>query len=365
MSFVLKLIEQGEHITQDFKLRVDDPIKIAKTLSAFANTEGGRMLIGVRDSGVVAGCNVEEECHMIQVASEMYCKPSVNFEIQVWKVDYKSVLEVTISKSNDRPHFVQDNNGAWQAYLRRADKVNKASPVIVKVWQYEMRHNSSEFRYDHFVCKLFSAWRDGRTLRFVQVSRMVNMDFEETEEQSMIREMVRGFAEETLAPTCLDRDKEQRAPIEEWLEFCENTGLQGITIPDKYGGSEVDAVAEAIIVEELARVDPSFSVMYCVHVGLCSMTISLHGNEEQRGRYLPRLAGKEIGAYSLSEAGAGTDAAALGCKAKISEDGRHYLLNGEKMWVTNGSSADIYVLFAKDTDHPDFGVKKHLSLIHI
>ncbi|MED6346338.1 MAG: acyl-CoA dehydrogenase family protein, partial [Candidatus Thermoplasmatota archaeon] len=185
------------------------------------------------------------------------------------------------------------------------------------------------------------------------------MDFEETDEQSMIREMVRAFAEETLAPTCLERDKEQRAPIEEWMEFCENTGLQGVTIPDNYGGSEVDAVSEAIIVEELARVDPSFSVMYCVHVGLCSMTIALHGSEEQKKKYLTRLAGKEIGAYSLSEAGAGTDAAALGCKAKISEDGSHYLLNGEKMWVTNGSSADIYVLFAKDIDHPDYGKKKH------
>jgi alkylation response protein AidB-like acyl-CoA dehydrogenase len=185
------------------------------------------------------------------------------------------------------------------------------------------------------------------------------MDFEETEEQSMIREMVRVFAEEKLAPTCLDRDKEQRAPIKEWLDFCQNTGLQGVTIPDEYGGSEIDAVSEAIIIEELARVDPSFSVMYCVHVGLCSMTIALHGNESQKRAYLPRLAGEEIGAYSLSEAGAGTDAAALGCKAKISEDGSHYVLNGEKMWVTNGSSADIYVLFAKDIDHPDFGSKKH------
>ena len=185
------------------------------------------------------------------------------------------------------------------------------------------------------------------------------MDFEETDEQSMIREMVRAFAEETLAPTCLDRDKEQRAPLEEWLEFCESTGLQGVTIPDDYGGSEIDAVSESIIVEELARVDPSFSVMYCVHVGLCSMTIALHGNEEQKRSYLPRLAAKEIGAYSLSEAGAGTDAAALGCKAKISEDGKHYILNGEKMWVTNGASAEIYVLFAKDVDHPDYGKKKH------
>ncbi len=185
------------------------------------------------------------------------------------------------------------------------------------------------------------------------------MDFEETDEQSMIREMVRSFAEEKLAPTCLARDNEQRAPIEEWLEFCEKTGLQGVTIPDDYGGSEVDAVSEAIIVEELARVDPSFSVMYCVHVGLCSMTIALHGNEDQKRSYLPRLARNEIGAYSLSEAGAGTDAAALGCKAKISEDGMYYILNGEKMWVTNGSSAEIYVLFAKDVDHPDYGKKKH------
>ena len=185
------------------------------------------------------------------------------------------------------------------------------------------------------------------------------MEFRETEEQGMIREMVRGFAEEFLAPTCLERDRDQIAPINEWLEFCEKTGLQGITIPEEFGGSPVDDVSEAIIIEELARVDPSFSVMYCVHVGLCSMTIALHGNNEQKKKYLTRLAGSEVGAYSLSEAGAGTDAAALGCKARLSEDGRHYVLNGEKMWVTNGSTADIYVLFAKDTEHPDFGTKRH------
>ena len=185
------------------------------------------------------------------------------------------------------------------------------------------------------------------------------MEFRETEEQVMIREMVRGFAEEVLAPTCLKRDRDQIAPINEWLEFCEKTGLQGITIPEEFGGSPVDDVSEAIIIEELARVDPSFSVMYCVHVGLCSMTIALHGNDEQKEKYLTRLAGSEVGAYSLSEAGAGTDAAALGCKARLSEDGSHYVLNGEKMWVTNGSTADIYVLFAKDTEHPDFGTKRH------
>ena len=184
------------------------------------------------------------------------------------------------------------------------------------------------------------------------------MDYGETEEQQMIREMVRDFAESVLSLTVEHRDQQQIPPSEEWQQFVEY-GLQGVTIPEAYGGSPVDDISESIIVEELARVDPSFAVMYCVHVGLCSKTIALHGNEEQKSEYLPRLAAGEVGAYSLSEAGAGTDAAAMTCKAKLSDDGQHYILNGEKMWVTNGAQAKILVLFAKDVDHPDYGVKKH------
>ena len=186
----------------------------------------------------------------------------------------------------------------------------------------------------------------------------MGMDFQETEEQSMIREMVRDFAEEVLAPTCLARDKAQQPPVEEWSQFIEY-GLQSCTIPDEFGGVPLDDITEAIIVEELARVDPSFAVFFCVHVGLCAKTIVIHGTEEQKSKYLPMLASDKLGAYSLSEAGAGTDAAAMVCKAKISDDGSHYILNGEKMWVTNGASADIFVLFAKDVDHPDYGVKRH------
>ena len=184
------------------------------------------------------------------------------------------------------------------------------------------------------------------------------MDYAETDEQQMIRELVRDFAESVLTPTIEHRDENQIAPSEEWEQFIEY-GLQGVTIPEKYGGSPVDDVSESIIVEELARVDPSFAVMYCVHVGLCAKTIALHGNESQKEQYLTRLAAGEVGAYSLSEAGAGTDAAAMICKAKLSDDGKHYILNGEKMWVTNGVQAKILVLLAKDVDHPDYGVKKH------
>ena len=183
------------------------------------------------------------------------------------------------------------------------------------------------------------------------------MDFSETEDQIMIRDMVRDFAETVASPTCHQRDKEQKPPIDEFKEFAE-LGVAGMTIPEAYGGQKLDDISEAIVIEELSRVDPSLGVMVAVHVGLCSMTITLNGNEEQKNKYLPKLAsGEYLGAYSLSEAGSGTDAAAM--VARASEDGDFYTLNGEKMWVTNGTTADLFVLFAKVTDHPDYGEKKH------
>ncbi|HJN54880.1 MAG TPA: acyl-CoA dehydrogenase family protein [Candidatus Poseidoniales archaeon] len=184
------------------------------------------------------------------------------------------------------------------------------------------------------------------------------MEFALTEEQEMIRELVREWAEATLTPTLEHRDQQQIPPTEEWKEFID-LGLHTCTIPEEYGGQPLSDISEAIIVEELSRVDPSFGVMFGVHVGLCSMTITLHGNEEQKAKYLPRLATDAIGAYSLSEAASGTDAAAMECKAELSEDGEQYILNGEKMWVTNGAQADIFILFAKDIKHPDYGHKKH------
>ena len=183
------------------------------------------------------------------------------------------------------------------------------------------------------------------------------MDFAETEDQVMIRDMVRDFAETVASPTCHQRDKEQKPPIDEFKQFAE-LGVAGMTIPEAYEGQKLDDISEAIVIEELSRVDPSLGVMVAVHVGLCSMTITLNGNEEQKNKYLPKLAsGEYLGAYSLSEAGSGTDAAAM--VARASEDGDFYTLNGEKMWVTNGTTADLFVLFAKVTDHPDYGEKKH------
>ena len=119
------------------------------------------------------------------------------------------------------------------------------------------------------------------------------MDYAETDEQQMIRELVRDFAESVLAPTVEHRDQNQIPPSAEWQEFLEY-GLQGVTIPEQYGGSPVDDISESIIVEELARVDPSFAVMYCVHVVLCAKTIALHGNEAQKEQYVTRLASGDV-----------------------------------------------------------------------
>ena len=182
MSYVLQMIEEGEHQTQDFKMRVDDARKIAKTIAAFANSDGGRLLIGVKDNGSVVGVRTDEEVHVIEMACQSHCKPPISFEAQVWKSEGRSVLEVNVPRSAGRPHFCEDLEGKWQAYLRQDDHIHQASPVQVKVWQYEMRIDRSEFRYDQNIGKLFSAWRSGRELAFRQVVRMGRLSFADTED---------------------------------------------------------------------------------------------------------------------------------------------------------------------------------------
>jgi len=177
------------------------------------------------------------------------------------------------------------------------------------------------------------------------------MDFELNDEQRMVRDTVRKFAEEKLRPTALERDEKEQPPLAEAKAFAE-LGFLGMTIPEEYDGIPLDDVSEAIVIEELSRVDASFGVFVSVHTSLCATVIVAHGTEEQKKKYLPGMAAGEFyAAYSLSEAGAGSDPTALSCKAE--KKGDKYILNGEKMWVTNGSVADLYILMAKsDPDAP-------------
>ncbi len=133
--YIEQLIKEGEHQQQDFKFCITDSRKIAKSLSAFANTDGGRLLIGVKDNGKIAGANVDEEFHMIQAAATIYSKPHVNFESKVWTVHGKNVLEITVAPSEQMPHYAQNDNGKWLAYLRKHDENKLANKILLEVWK--------------------------------------------------------------------------------------------------------------------------------------------------------------------------------------------------------------------------------------
>ncbi|MDP4827304.1 MAG: ATP-binding protein [Flavobacteriales bacterium] len=181
MSFIIEMIAEGEHQQQDFKMRIEDTRKIARTLVAFANTDGGRLLIGVKDNGTVCGVVPEEEFYMIQAAAEMHCKPPISFKTQVWKSNYQSVLEVQIEKSLRAPHFAANEDGTWAAYQRQEDRNIQANGVLLKVWQYQSTEQTPDFEYTHPIRKLFQALRNGEQLGFRSASRILRLSREKTE----------------------------------------------------------------------------------------------------------------------------------------------------------------------------------------
>ncbi len=134
-EYIHALIAQGEHQQQDFKFEISDARKIAKTLSAFANTDGGRLLIGVKDNGRIAGVRSDEEKYMIEAAAHLYCRPEIEYSIQVYQVEGKSVLVTTIAPSRQRPVYARDESGRYWAYLRVADENILATPVHLRIWQ--------------------------------------------------------------------------------------------------------------------------------------------------------------------------------------------------------------------------------------
>lgn len=170
------------------------------------------------------------------------------------------------------------------------------------------------------------------------------MNFQLTEEHEMIRKMVRDFAKNEVAPTAAERDEEERFDREIFDKMAE-LGLTGIPWPEEYGGIGSDYLAYCIAVEELSRVCASTGVTLSAHTSLACWPIFKFGTEEQKQKYLrPMAQGEKIGAYGLTEPGSGSDAGAMKTTARL--EGEHYVLNGSKIFITNGGIADIYVVFA-------------------
>jgi len=172
------------------------------------------------------------------------------------------------------------------------------------------------------------------------------MNFELNEEQSLIREMVRNFAETEIAPSARERDEEERFDRTLMFDKLGELGLTGIVFPEKYGGAEADYISYAIAVEELSRVCASTGVTLSAHLSLCANPIYLFGTEDQKQQFLTPLAqGKKLGAFGLTEPSAGSDAG--GTKTTAVKDGDAWVLNGTKIFITNGGDAETYVILAR------------------
>jgi len=170
------------------------------------------------------------------------------------------------------------------------------------------------------------------------------MNFQLSEEHEMIRKMVRDFAKNEVAPTAAERDEQERFDREIFDKMAE-LGLTGIPWPEEYGGIGSDYLAYCIAVEELSRVCASTGVTLSAHTSLAGWPIYKFGNEEQKQKYLkPMAQGKKIGGYGLTEPGSGSDAGGMKTTARL--EGDHYVINGSKIFITNGGVADIYVVFA-------------------
>src|ERR1700731_3169170 len=171
------------------------------------------------------------------------------------------------------------------------------------------------------------------------------LDFDQGFEIDQLRETVRAFSNNEIAPRAESIDREDRFPRDLWTKMGA-LGLPGITVQEEYGGTGMGYLAHVVAMEEISRGSASVGLSYGAHSNLCVNQISRNGSKEQKQRYLPKLiSGEHLGALAMSEAGAGSDVVSM--RARADRVGDHYLLNGTKMWITNGSEADILVVYAK------------------
>ena len=181
------------------------------------------------------------------------------------------------------------------------------------------------------------------------------MDFNLSEEHIMIRDAARDFAQTELLPGVIERDNKQQFP-KELVQKMAALGFMGIMVDPKYGGSGMDAISYVLIMEELSKIDASASVMVSVNNSLVCYGLEAFGTEEQKQKYLIKLAtGESIGAFCLSEPEAGSDATSQ--KTTAIDKGDHYVINGTKNWITNGGRADVYLVIAQtDRDKGSHGI---------
>ena len=161
-NYLQSLIREGEHQQQDFKYRVSDAQKLAKSVSAFANTDGGRLLIGVRDDGNMSGVRSEEEIYMMHLAAYRYCRPEASIKFDTYHVDGRTIVVATIPPSARRPICAVDDEGKPRAYIRIADENIVASPVHLAIWRESQKPEGTVMTYTDSIRKILKVLQDQR-----------------------------------------------------------------------------------------------------------------------------------------------------------------------------------------------------------
>lgn len=182
-----------------------------------------------------------------------------------------------------------------------------------------------------------------------------SLNFGLGEEIDMLRDAVNGFAANEIAPIAAKVDQDNAFPNELWPQFGD-MGLLGITVPEEFGGANMGYLAHVVAMEEISRASASIGLSYGAHSNLCVNQINRNGNQAQKEKYLPKLvSGEHIGALAMSEPNAGSDVVSMKLHAR--KEGDRYILNGNKMWITNGPDAHTYVIYAKtDLDKGPHGI---------
>lgn len=175
LHHILQLVAQGESEVLDFKKTISSAAKIAKTLSAFSNHKGGRLLVGVNDNKMISGVRSEDEKYMLDMAASFYCKPEVKLTFNEWELGGKTVIEAIVPEGDDKPYYAKDEEGKWWVYIRVKDQSLLASKVVVDVLRKQTRHEGAVIQYTEHEESLLHYLGDHQHITIKELCKMLNI----------------------------------------------------------------------------------------------------------------------------------------------------------------------------------------------